>query len=176
MPGRELGDGVIAPSMTSPVDLDVPSALPLPAVPGSGPAGSGGAAGALDVSVGKIRREHLRQLVRSKTFLVGAIDPALLGRLRALRQFFAPSNPLSQNLVQFNLAPSGAHWFGTDQLGRDVLSRVIVGSRDILDRRAARDAARHRRRHGARPRQGYFRGIVDDVVGRLVEALLALPW
>ena len=45
---------------------------------------------------------------------------------------FAPYNPLAQQLLANNAAPSAAHWFGTDPLGRDVLSRVIVGARDIL--------------------------------------------
>ena len=44
----------------------------------------------------------------------------------------APHNPLAQQLLATNAAPSAAHWFGTDQLGRDVLSRVIVGARSIL--------------------------------------------
>ncbi len=175
MPGRDLGEGVIAPSMTSPVDLDVPSALPLPAVPGSGPAGSGGAAGALDVSVGKIRREHLHQLVRSRTFLVGAIILLFWVVCALFGQFFEPSNPLSQNLVQFNLAPSAAHWFGTDYLGRDMVSRVIAGSRDILV--VAPLATLFGTAVGTAIGlvQGYFGGIIDNIVGRLVEAVLALP-
>src|SRR5438445_6162240 len=73
-----------------------------------------------------------RLLLRRPTFYVGAgillfwVLCALFGRL------IAPYNPLAQQLLLNNAAPSGAHWFGTDQLGRDVLSRVIVGARDIL--------------------------------------------
>src|SRR5208337_116490 len=73
-----------------------------------------------------------RLLLRRPTFFVGAgillfwVVCAVFGHL------FAPYNPLAQNLLANNAAPSGAHWFGTDPLGRDVLSRVIVGARDIL--------------------------------------------
>jgi len=171
----ELGDAVIAPSATSPVGLDAPSALRIPPMPGSGPAGSGSAAGALDVSVGKIRREHLGQLLRSKTFIVGAtillfwIVCALFGSL------FEPSNPLNGNFLQFNLAPSASHWFGTDYLGRDVVSRVIAGSRDILIVAPLATLLGTSVGTAIGLAQGYFGGVVDNVVGRLVEAVLALP-
>ena len=108
------------------------------------PAVTGGAAGTVDSSAGTIRRENLRLLVRSPAFLIGAaillwwIVCALFGKT------IAPYNPVTGSLTAFNDPPSGAHWFGTDSLGRDVFSRVIVGARDILHRRAARDAARHR--------------------------------
>jgi peptide/nickel transport system permease protein len=41
----------------------------------------------------------------------------------------APADPTAQNLPQRLASPSGAHWMGTDQLGRDILSRVIYGTR-----------------------------------------------
>src|SRR5260370_19723685 len=44
----------------------------------------------------------------------------------------APHNPLAQQLLATNAPPSAAHWFGTDQLGRDEFSRVIVGAQTIL--------------------------------------------
>ena len=66
----------------------------------------------------------------------------------------APHSPYAQNLEGINQAPSSAHWFGTDQLGRDMFSRVIVGVARHPDHRAAGDAARDGARHGARPVDG----------------------
>src|SRR5215471_21092002 len=73
-----------------------------------------------------------RLLLRKPAFLIGAavllfwLICAIFGHL------IAPFDPLAQQLLAKNSAPSGAHLFGTDALGRDVLSRVIVGARDIL--------------------------------------------
>lgn len=134
-----------------------------------------GAAGALDVSVGRIRREQFHQLVRSKTFLVGAaiilwwVICAIFGRL------FAPYNATSPNLLSFNSAPSAAHWFGTDALGRDVLSRVIVGARDILKIAPLATLLGTAAGTTIGLAQGYLRGTFDMVVGRIVDAFLALP-
>src|SRR5882762_3452869 len=44
-----------------------------------------------------------------------------------------PYDPLASDTAAALKPPSGAHWFGTDQLGRDVFSRVVVGARDILE-------------------------------------------
>jgi peptide/nickel transport system permease protein len=134
-----------------------------------------GAAGALDVSAGRIRREQLRLLLRSAPFIVGVVlllwwvVCAIFGRL------FAPYNPVNGNLLQFNLAPSGAHWFGTDSLGRDVLSRVIVGAREILIVALLATALGTAVGTALGLVMGYFRGLVDAVVGRLVDTVLSLP-
>src|SRR6185437_10916657 len=70
-----------------------------------------------------------RLLLRKPTFIIGA-GILLLWLLCALfGHFFAPFDPLAQQLLAKNSGPSGAHLFGTDNLGRDVLSRVIVGAR-----------------------------------------------
>jgi peptide/nickel transport system permease protein len=88
---------------------------------------------------------------------------------------FSPDNPVNGSLLQFNLAPSGAHWFGTDSLGRDVLSRVIVGSRDILIIAPLATLLGTAVGTAVGLVQGYFGGVVDNVVGRIVDAVLALP-
>src|SRR5207245_6070740 len=44
----------------------------------------------------------------------------------------APQSPFATNILGKLKPPSSSHWFGTDDLGRDVLSRVIVGARDIM--------------------------------------------
>ena len=73
-----------------------------------------------------------RLLLRRPTFLVGAIIVLFWIVCAVFGHLFAPYNPLAQQLLSANTAPSSAHWFGTDPLGRDVLSRVITGARDIL--------------------------------------------
>ena len=71
-------------------------------------------------------------LLRRPTFLVGAAIALFWIVCAIFGHSFAPYNPLFQNLLAPNIAPSGAHWFGTDELGRDVLSRVLAGARVTL--------------------------------------------
>jgi peptide/nickel transport system permease protein len=135
----------------------------------------GGVVGTVDRSARGIRRENLRLLLRSPPFLIGAaillfwIVCALFGKL------IAPYNPVTGSLTAFNEHPSGAHWFGTDSLGRDVLSRVIVGARDILIIAPLATLLGTVLGTSIGLAQGYFRGRVDSFSGRLVEAVLAIP-
>jgi peptide/nickel transport system permease protein len=92
-----------------------------------------------------------------------------------LGSHFAPDSPLAQQLLLNNTAPSGAHWFGTDSLGRDVLSRVIVGSRDILVITPLATLLGTVLGTALGLAMGYFGGAFDLIVSRFVEALLALP-
>jgi peptide/nickel transport system permease protein len=121
------------------------------------------------------RRELIRQLLRSKLFLVGAaillfwIVCAIFGSL------IAPHDPYAQNLEAINRAPSGSHLFGTDSLGRDMLSRVIVGSRDILIVAPLATLLGTVVGTAIGLVMGYFRGLVDEILSRFVEAFLALP-
>lgn len=123
----------------------------------------------------ELRSEFLRDLVRSKTFIVGAtilgfwILAAIFGNL------LVPHDPLAQNLSNINKPPSSSHWFGTDQLGRDMFSRVITGSRDILITAPLATLIGTVLGTVLGLVMGYFRGAVDDILGRFVEAFLALP-
>ena len=80
-----------------------------------------------------------------------------------------------EQLLAKNSAPSSAHLFGTDSLGRDVLSRVIVGARDILLIAPAATLLGAVLGTVLGLAMGYFGGVVDTVLGRIVEAVLALP-
>ena len=119
--------------------------------------------------------ELRRNIVHSKTFKVGAtilgfwIVAAIFGNL------LVPQDPLAQNLLLINKAPSSAHWFGTDQLGRDMFARVITGSRDILIIAPLATLIGTVIGTALGLVMGYFRGAVDEVLGRFVEAFLALP-
>lgn len=133
------------------------------------------AAGPSDATTRAIRRAHLRMLLRSKTFLIGAVIVLWWIVCALFGSSIAPDNPLAQNLLAYNTAPSAAHWFGTDSLGRDMLSRVIVGARQILIISPLATLLGTAVGTSVGLIQGFFRGIVDSVVGRLVDAVLALP-
>jgi peptide/nickel transport system permease protein len=122
-----------------------------------------------------IQRERLRMLFRSVPFMIGIaillfwIAAAIFGPL------VVPYPANATDLLNTLMPPSAAHWFGTDQYGRDIFSRVIVGARDILI--VAPLATLLSTVLGAIIGlvTGYFGGVTDEVISRLIDALLALP-
>jgi peptide/nickel transport system permease protein len=116
-----------------------------------------------------------RLLLRRPTFIVGAAILLFWVVCAVFGHMIAPQDPLAQQLLATNKAPSGAHWFGTDQLGRDVFSRVIVGARSILIISFFATLLGTVAGTALGLTMGYLGGVVDIVGGRLVEAVLALP-
>ncbi len=116
-----------------------------------------------------------RLLLRRPTFVAGGVILLFWVICAIFGSVIAPHNPLAQQLLATSQPPSAAHWFGTDQLGRDVLSRVIVGARSILLIAFAATVLGTVLGTMLGLVMGYLGGIVDIVVGRLVEAALALP-
>ena len=86
----------------------------------------------------------------------------------------APYNPLAQ---QFNIlaSPSAAHWFGTDELGRDVFSRVLYGARITLPLAVILIAAAMIIGAVLGGVAGYFGGWVDNALMRLADLVFAFP-
>jgi peptide/nickel transport system permease protein len=119
-------------------------------------------------------RALMRTLVRRPAFVVGAAILAFW-ILAAIFGPLAVHNPLAQNLAAINRPPSTAHLFGTDQLGRDVLARVIAGARPVLVVAPLATLIGTVAGSALGLAMGYFDGIFDDVVGRFVEAFMALP-
>ncbi len=119
--------------------------------------------------------DTLRALLRSRTLQTGAaillfwIVCALFG------QHLTPRDPYADDLLATLSPPSLQHWFGTDQLGRDVFSRVIIGARDILIVAPLATLLGTVLGTILGLVIGYFRGPLDDVVSRVIEALQALP-
>lgn len=121
------------------------------------------------------RRERLRLLFRSPSFLIGAgvllfwLACALLGSR------ITPYDPIFDQTSDLSQPPSTEHWFGTDRLGRDVLSRVLAGSRDILLIAPAATLLATLFGTTLGLITGYFRGIADDTISRVIDAVLAIP-
>ena len=130
---------------------------------------------AVTVARGRGELPPWRLLLRRPTFIVGAAILLFWVVCAVFGHMIAPQDPLAQQLLATNKAPSGAHWFGTDQLGRDVFSRVIVGARSILIISFFATMLGTVAGTALGLTMGYLGGVVDIVGGRLVEAVLALP-
>ena len=116
-----------------------------------------------------------RLLLRRPTFLAGVAILLFWVICALFSGAIAPHDPLAQQLLATNQAPSSAHLFGTDQLGRDILSRVIAGSRTILLIAPLATLLGTVAGTALGLLMGYLGGVVDIVVSRIVEAVLALP-
>jgi peptide/nickel transport system permease protein len=92
-----------------------------------------------------------------------------------LAPWLAPYDPLAQSILKINKLPSSEHWLGTDQFGRDVLTRLIYGSRNSLLFGFISPvlAAFFGTLLGVVA--GYFGGIVDRIISRVIDLLLAFP-
>ncbi|HTX83658.1 MAG TPA: ABC transporter permease [Streptosporangiaceae bacterium] len=116
-----------------------------------------------------------RLVARRPAFIIGALILLFWIVCALFGSSFAPHDPYAQQLLAVNQPPSGAHWFGTDQLGRDVFSRVLVGARSILLVAPLATLLGTVLGTALGLALGYLGGVVDALVGRLVDAVLAVP-
>ncbi|MGD0385666.1 MAG: ABC transporter permease [Solirubrobacteraceae bacterium] len=116
----------------------------------------------------------MRALLRSKTFVVGMLIVGWWVFCAILGSAIAPQDPLAQS-ANVLASPSSHHLFGTDQLGRDVFSRVLAGAQSILTIAPAATLLAVVAGTTLGLVTGYKRGAVDDIVSRLTEAILSLP-
>jgi peptide/nickel transport system permease protein len=95
--------------------------------------------------------------------------------LAVVGPFIVPYDPLASNTAVKLQPPSRAHWFGTDQIGRDILSRVVVATR--LDLLIALSAVTLSFLIGsvAGASAGFFGGWTERVVSRIVDTIMAFP-
>ena len=120
-------------------------------------------------------RDDVRRLLRSATFDVGAVIVLFWVGCALFGPSLVPYDPFADDLLNSLLPPSSQHWFGTDQLGRDVFSRVIVGARDILMIAPVATLLSTFLGTALGLTMGYFGGLVDEALSRIVDAILALP-
>jgi peptide/nickel transport system permease protein len=89
--------------------------------------------------------------------------------------YIVPYDPLASDTAQALKAPSAAHWFGTDQLGRDIFSRVIVATRLDFFIAIASVILVFAMGGLAGIASGYFGGWTDRIVGRIADTIMAFP-
>ena len=117
----------------------------------------------------------LHRLMRHSAGRIGTIVVFLFVATACLAPLIAPYDPLATDWGALRQAPSAAHWFGTDDLGRDVLSRVIWGSRASLLVGVLSVALAMAVGVPLGLISGYAGGIVDGVLMRVTDGLLAIP-
>jgi peptide/nickel transport system permease protein len=120
------------------------------------------------------RRETIRVLLRRPGFLIGNVIVGFWVFCAIFGEFIVPYDPFNY-FGPGHSPPSTEYFFGTDRLGRDVFSRVLVGARDvfIIAPLAAGLGVGVGTILGLI--MGYRRGLTDDILSRIVEAFLSLP-
>ena len=120
------------------------------------------------------RRETISRLLRTPTFLIAAFVIGFWTFCAIFGYHIAPHDPTFQT-TDILQSPNGKYPFGTDQIGQDVLSRVIAGSRSTMEIAPAATLIATTAGTAIGLMLGYFRGWFDEIVGRLIDAFLAIP-
>jgi peptide/nickel transport system permease protein len=120
------------------------------------------------------RRYLIRALFRSPTFMVGLII-VLFWVFMALFSTAITQSPTTTDPSASLQAPSAAHWFGTDDLGRDVLARTMAGARTVLIIAPLATVLALLWGGIIGLVSGFYRGLTDEIIMRLIDVLLALP-
>jgi peptide/nickel transport system permease protein len=145
----------------------VTAAAPLAAAPGAAARGRrGGERGA---------RRAARRLVGNTKGALGALIVAVIAACAVFAPWVAPYDPLALGVGPQLALPSRQHPFGTDELGRDLLSRVIYGARPSLEAGLLAVALAALVGAAAGLAGGYYRGWPDALLMRVWDTLLSFP-
>ena len=117
-----------------------------------------------------------RRLLRRKSALFGLIIIVALVLVALLAPLIAPFDPTQQSWTTIRKPPSAQHWFGTDEVGRDVLTRVVFGARASLMAGVISIAIALTIGVPLGLIAGYLGGFVDALISRLTDAMLACPF
>jgi peptide/nickel transport system permease protein len=121
------------------------------------------------------RWQVARRAATARLAIVGAVVIVVAVCVAIFAPFVSPYDPLKQDLTGLLAPPSAAHWLGTDNVGRDILSRVIWGTRVSLIAGAGSVAIAVGAGCLLGLLAGYWRGPVDDLVMRIMDAVLSFP-
>ena len=117
-----------------------------------------------------------RRLRRRKGAMAALFVVIFLVAIAILAPWIAPYDPTQTSFGQVRKPPTWAHWFGTDEVGRDVLSRVLFGARASLSAGLVSVGIAVGAGVPLGLLAGYAGGWVDAVLSRIVDAMLAIPF
>jgi peptide/nickel transport system permease protein len=121
-------------------------------------------------------RRAWRKLVRNRVAMLGLFTVLFFIALALFAPWIAPNDPLATSWSAIRKAPSAQFWFGTDELGRDVLSRVIWGTRASLLAGVVSVAISLVLGVMIGMVAGFGGGLVDALISRVTDAFLACPF
>ncbi len=116
-----------------------------------------------------------RRLRRNRAAMIGLVVVGLLALLALFAPLVAPADPISQDLDARLLPPSRQHWLGTDDLGRDLLSRIIYGGRTSLTVGIVSVGIALAVGTVLGLAGGFYRGWSESVIMRSMDIMLAFP-
>lgn len=120
-------------------------------------------------------RLMFQRLFHEKLAFVSMIFLLLLVFLSLFASWIVPFDPNKQDLTKVMLPPDGTYWFGTDELGRDVFSRVLMGAQAAIQAGVVAILIPLFVGVPLGIISGYLGGIVDDIFMRIVDAILSFP-
>jgi peptide/nickel transport system permease protein len=124
----------------------------------------------------RARSPFVRKFLANKGAVIGLVVLLLFVLAAALAPWIAPYDPLKANFLAVRKAPSLLHWLGTDELGRDLFSRLLWGARSSLLAGAVSVAIAMAIGVPLGLLAGYFGGKWDAAISRIMEALLSCPF
>jgi len=116
-----------------------------------------------------------RRLVRYPSALIGFCIVAFFLLMAIIGPLVAPYSATEQIAADRLQQPSARHWLGTDQFGRDIFSRILIGSRDVFLVAGSGTLLAVLMGLAVGLFSGYYGGLWDEIVMRLLDVLLALP-
>ena len=120
-------------------------------------------------------RDVLRRLWKNRLAMVGLFLVLVLVLAAVFADFVAPYDPAEQDLLNMKAQPSAEHWLGTDDYGRDTLSRIIYGGRVSLLVSILAIAFGLVLGGIVGMSAGYFGGVYDSVIMRVMDIIMAVP-
>ncbi len=133
-------------------------------------------AGAGRIRAGQRGVRHLaRRFAKNRLALLGLALFSVILFVAVLAPWVAPYSPIKTNFTSYLQPPSPRHILGTDELGRDVLSRVIFGSRASLEAGVVSVGLAVSVGVPLGLVAGFYGGLLDDVLMRLTDAMLSFP-
>ncbi|MGN0999358.1 MAG: ABC transporter permease [Faecousia sp.] len=117
----------------------------------------------------------MRRLFRNPSAVAGIIILALLLLMAVTANFIRPYDPNAIDMTIRNQAPNAKHWFGTDSMGRDILSRIMVGAKYSLSLGVLNSTFSCIIGLILGSMCGYFGGKVDLIVMRFLDIVQAIP-